>query len=174
VLDERDRAFLGDRAALVVGFVGPDGRPRAARGWSLEIDDDGTLCRLLVEDFEAPHLRHLVPGGLIAVTGADVPTLKAFGLKGEVVSLEVADDRDRSRYERHCDAFFDDIEVTDHTPRQLLDRMRPGELAAVTFRVTQTFDQSPGPAAGRCLDGTGESADTGESGDPDGTAGTAP
>ena len=28
VLDEPTRAFLGDRAALIVGFVGADGRPR--------------------------------------------------------------------------------------------------------------------------------------------------
>ena len=151
MLDEPTRAFLGDRAALIVGFVGADGRPRAARGWSLEIDDDGVTCRLLVEAFDEPQLRPLVPGGLLAVTGADVPTLRAFGLKGELVAVEPADDHDLICYERHCDAFFDDIEATDLTPRSLLDRMRPGDLAAVTFRVTETYDQSPGPAAGRRL-----------------------
>ncbi len=154
MLDERTRAFLSDRAALIVGFVGPDGRPRAARGWGLEITDvDADLCRLLLEQREVPHLEHLVPGGPIAVTGADVVSLSSIGLKGPVASIGPVDDHDLEHHRRHCDAFFDDIEATDHTPRHLLDHFRPGSLVACTFRVAQVFDQSPGPAAGRSLEG---------------------
>ena len=150
MLDERTRAFLSDRAALIVGFVGPDGLPRASRGWGMEIVDDD-LCRLLVDGCDVPHLGHLVPGGLIAVTGADVVSLRSIGLKGPIEAIEPTDDHDIAHHLRHTDAFFDDIEATDHTPRHLLDRFRPGALVAVTFRATQVFDQSPGPAAGRSM-----------------------
>jgi hypothetical protein len=154
VLDERTRAFLCDRAALIVGFVGPDGRPRATRGWGMEIPGhDPTRCRLLLEQREVPFLQHLVPGGLLAVTGADVVSLSSIGLKGPIDSIGPVDQHDIDHHLRHCDAFFDDIEATDHTPRHLLDHFRPGSLAACSFRVAQVFDQSPGPAAGRSLDG---------------------
>jgi hypothetical protein len=152
VLDERTRAFLSDRAALIVGFVGLDGRPRASRGWGMEVvDDEHARCRLLVDRCDLPHLEHLVPGGLIAVTGADVVSLRSIGLKGPVEAVDSTDEHDLEHHLRHTDAFFDDIEATDHTPRHLLDRFRPGALVAVTFRATQVFDQSPGPAAGRSL-----------------------
>jgi hypothetical protein len=160
VLDERNRAFLCDRAALIVGFVGPDGKPRAARGWGLQIpDDDPSRCRLLVDQREVPFLQHLVPGGLIAVTAADVVSLRSIGLKGPVESVGPVDQHDVDHHLVHCDRFFDDIEATDHTPRHLLDHFRPGPLAAVTFRAAQVFDQSPGPAAGRALDGADDRPD---------------
>jgi hypothetical protein len=156
VLDDRTRAFLCDRAALIVGFVGPDGRPRATRGWGMEITDgDGEAepdrCRILLEQCQVRHLEHLVPGGLLAVTGADVVSLRSIGLKGPVEAIEAIDEHDLEHHRRHCDAFFDDIEATDHTPRRLLDRFRPGSLVACTFRAEQVFDQSPGPAAGRSI-----------------------
>jgi hypothetical protein len=166
VLDERTRAFLCDRAALIVGFVGPDGRPRAARGWGLAIpDDDPALGRLLLEEREVPFLEHLAPGGMIAVTAADVISLRSIGLKGPVEAVGPADQHDIDHHLVHCNRFFDDIEATDHTPRHLLDHCRPGTLAAVTVRTTQVYDQSPGPAAGRSLDGS-DRPDDGSGGAP--------
>lgn len=152
MLDERIRAFLCDRAALIVAFVGPDGRPRATRAWGLEMDgDDPATCRLLLERCQMEHIAHLVPGGLIAVTAADVVSFRSFGIKGRLESIGPVDEHDLAHYERHAAGFFDDIEATDRTPRAVLDRFRPGVLMACTFRAEQAYDQSPGPAAGREL-----------------------
>ena len=129
MLDERTRAFLSDRAALIVGFVGPDGRPRAMRGWGMEIpDDDPSRCRLLLEQCEVPFLEHLVPGGLVAVTGADVVSLSSIGLKGPIESIEPVEQHDIDHHLRHCAAFFDDIDALsgafDERVLNVADRLR--------------------------------------------------
>jgi hypothetical protein len=82
VLEADTASFLGDKAALIVGLVGQDGRPLAARGWGFTVlDHVGGRSRLLLDADELHLVSHLAGGGAIAVTGSDVPTPTASTLR---------------------------------------------------------------------------------------------
>ncbi len=105
----------------------------------LDASDDATLANLRRD---GDH------GGRIAITVADVRTLRSFQLKGRVAALDPATEADREKADRYCDDFFTDIEVTDGTPRVLTERLRPARYVACTVEVEEAFDQTPGPHAG--------------------------
>ncbi|MCB1016579.1 MAG: pyridoxamine 5'-phosphate oxidase family protein [Acidimicrobiales bacterium] len=153
--DGIDRALAERGCALVVGTVGRDGSPHAGRGWGLTLSPASpSPVRLLLDagdEVTLANLRH-ARGGRIAVTGADVETLRSFQLKGRVVAIEDATDDDLEKLGRYCDDFFTDIEVTDGTPRHLTERLRPATCVACTIEVDEAFDQTPGPGAGSRVD----------------------
>jgi hypothetical protein len=141
--------FLSDKAALIVGVVGVDGRPYAARGWGLTIVDRvGGASRLLVDADDLPRLVHLAEGGAIAVTGSDVLTLRSSQLKGRVEGFDDPTAADEVHAVRYREGYFGDIEAADHFPRHTLERHRPDRVAVCRLVVDEVFDQTPGPHAG--------------------------
>lgn len=148
-----DRTLAERGCALTVGTVGPDGAPHASRAWGLTLTATSTSpVRLLLAADDATTLANLGRdgdhGGRVAITGADVRTLRSFQLKGRVTALEPATEEDHEKADRYCDDFFTDIEVTDGTPRVLTERLRPANYVACTVEVEEAFDQTPGPQAG--------------------------
>lgn len=151
--DGIDRTLAERGCALTVGTVGPDGAPHASRAWGLTSTPAATSpVRLLLDADDATTLANLERagshGGRIAITGADVRTLRSFQLKGRVTSLEAATEEDHEKADRYCDDFFADILVTDGTPRVLTERLRPARYLACTVEVEEAYDQTPGPHAG--------------------------
>jgi hypothetical protein len=149
-VDEPTRAFLEAGSALIIGTVDAGGQPHAGRGWGLDVVA-GMQMRLLLDASDAGTLAHAAAGGAIAVTAADVRTLRSVQLKGHAVGVEDATDEDRARSERYCEAFFTDILETDGTPRALTARMVPPDVVACTIEVDELYDQTPGPGAGAPL-----------------------
>jgi hypothetical protein len=148
-----DRTLAERGCALIVGTIGPDGAPHAARAWGLTLTARTTSpVRLLLDASDDATLANLRRdgdhGGRIAITVADVRTLRSFQLKGRVAALDPATEADREKADRYCDDFFTDIEVTDGTPRVLTERLRPARYVACTVEVEEAFDQTPGPHAG--------------------------
>lgn len=148
-----DRELAERGCALVVGTVGPDGAPYASRGWGLSLTPTTTgPVRLLLNAGDETTLANLrrsdASGGRIAVTGADVVTLRSFQVKGRVTAVEPATDDDEAKADRYADEFFTDIEATDGTARVLTERLRPTSYVACTVQVDEAYDQTPGPAAG--------------------------
>lgn len=150
MLDDELRNLLEGGCALIVGSVDAAGSPHAARGWGLDVVSlDPCVARLLVDAHDTRALADLVAGRPVAITGADVPTLRSVQLKG--TSRGVADpaEGDEARTARYVQGFYDDIERTDGTPRPVLRRMTPAAVVPVLVEVEEVFDQTPGPAAGR-------------------------
>jgi hypothetical protein len=142
-------SFLEGRGAQIVGVVDADGVPFAARAWGMVQDPHEPLrFRVLLDGADADHLRHLEGGGHIAITVADVPTLRSCQVKGRVESFLPVTDDDLDVWERHADGVFDDIEATDRIPRHLIERIRPWTVIACTIQVEEVYDQTPGPGAG--------------------------
>lgn len=154
--DGIDRELAERGCALVVGTVRPDGSAYASRGWGLTLTParNGPV-RLLLDASDAVTLANLrrEDDGRVAVTGADVVTLRSFQVKGRVVAIDDATDEDLAKVDRYCDEFFTDIEVTDGTPRALTERLRPAAYVACTVAVDEVYDQTPGPEAGSRVDG---------------------
>ncbi|HEY6533623.1 MAG TPA: hypothetical protein VIY72_15045 [Acidimicrobiales bacterium] len=149
VLEADTARFLGDKAGLIIGVVGLDGRPFATRGWGLTVLDRATgRSRLLIDAAERCLFDHLAGGGAIAVTGSDVPSLRSCQVKGHVEDFDEVTDADIEHSAHYCAGFFGDIEAADHFPLHLLERIRPDELAACHFVIEEVYDQTPGPNAG--------------------------
>src|SRR5690606_7630371 len=87
----------------------------------------------------------------VAVTGADVVTLRSLQLKGRVVAVGPPDDGDRALADQHADVFTRKIEATDGHPREGMLRFLPTDLVMVDIVVDEAFDQTPGPGAGAIL-----------------------
>jgi hypothetical protein len=145
-------AFLEGGCSLVIGSVGADGAPTASRGWGLTmLSRERGECRLLLDAAAERFIDNLHRTGVIAVTAADVPTLRSIQLKGVVTDIEPATDADRDRADQYTCAFFDDIEHTDGTDRRVLEHMRPREFVASLATFDRIYDQTPGPSAGAAL-----------------------
>ncbi len=153
VIDEQLRAFLERGCALIVGTAGPDLTPHAQRAWGCSVVGPDEV-RLLLDGSDLVQRGNLEGGGRIAVTSADVRDLRSVQLKGRVVAIEedpTADDLDRC--EVHNDELFTDIEVTDHFPRTLVERMIPRRYVVAVVHVEELYDQTPGPSAGNRVTG---------------------
>jgi hypothetical protein len=142
-------AFLEGGCSLVVGTVGAGNEPTAARGWGLTVlSRESGDCRLVL-DLTARRTRaDLTTTGAIAVTAADVPTLRSIQLKGVALEIEPATDADRERAREYRTAFFGDVHRTDGTDLGVLNRMFPADFFVCVVRFSESYDQTPGPVAG--------------------------
>lgn len=144
--------FLEGGCALIIGAVAPDGEPHATRGWGLTVlPGDGSRLRLLLPSDDDTAIELLAAGGRIAITGADVSTLRAMQLKGRSLGIEPATDADRARGREYTEAFFADIETADRYDRPQLHRFEPSGYVACLVVVDDLYDQTPGPGAGAAL-----------------------
>jgi hypothetical protein len=140
-----------DGSALIVGAADRDGTPYATRGWGAAILDDGDALRVYVDADDTQLVPKLAPSARIAVTGGDVRTLASAQVKGRVRAVDELSALDIATRERATECFIRDVHETDHTPREMLERMVPARFVAVTLDVEELYDQTPGPKAGATL-----------------------
>lgn len=148
-------AFLQSGCSTIVGVLTPSGEPFATRAWGTEILSGAP-----------PRLRLLVGAGAfasigrfagdsaafaVAVTGADVRTLRSLQVKGTGHDLEPPTAADLARSQEFCRCFFADVEATDGISASLMNRLVPADLLACTVDVAEIYDQTPGPGAGARL-----------------------
>lgn len=148
MIDEALRVFLERGCAMVVGTASSDGVPHAQRGWGCSVTGPTTM-RVLLDDSDDVLRQHLGAGSRIAVTSADVRTLRSVQLKGRISGVEdEPSSDDLARCHAHNEELFTDIEEADHYPRALTERMVPPGYLVATVEVEELYDQTPGPSAG--------------------------
>ena len=141
-------SILEAGTSLIVGTVGADGEPRATRAFALTIvDDDANRVRVVVSADDPVAIAHLETGA-IAVTAADVRTLRSVQLKGRITAVEPSTEQDRQTMDEHSSLFFQAIADTDGHELGRTCRMLPLSILSVEFVVDELFNQSPGPGAG--------------------------
>jgi hypothetical protein len=147
-------AFLEGGCALIVGTVGGDGEPRANRAFGLTVLPGAAdvAVRVLLDTNDPVIRENLETTGHIAITAGNVQTLHSTQLKGRAVAIEAGTDADRERAARYVREFADDVVAVDRTPRELIARMMPPDVFAVTVAVAELYDQTPGPGAGGRLE----------------------
>lgn len=149
MFDDDTTAFLQSGCGLLVGTVAADGAPHAGRAWGLEVVDPAAgRLRLLLDAADTLTLANVADTGVVAVTAADVRTLRSLQLKGRIVGLAEAEGPDRARAARYCDELWTAVEETDGEPRELLEQLTPAAYRVAVVEATALFDQTPGPAAG--------------------------
>jgi hypothetical protein len=160
-LEPEMEAFLHSGCALIVGLTSERGEPFATRGWGATVlhaaggdaPSESLQLRVLVDAAEELAVDLMGSGCAVALTAADVITLRSVQFKGRATGRAAATPADRDRADAYCDQFFADIASADLTPTELLERMRPTEVVACTVEIDEMFDQTPGPGAGGCLQG---------------------
>ena len=148
--------FLESGCGLIVGTASSTGEPRANRGWGLEVLDAGRV-RVLLRSDDSVLTDDLTANPLLAVTGADVHTLRSVQLKGRAGTVEPASSADHERSARYRRDFFAAIQAIDGFTTTQLDRLVPDGLVACEMVVTEVYDQTPGPGAGASIVRTGSS-----------------
>jgi hypothetical protein len=147
VIDQALTAFLERGGAMIIGTVTPDGMPHAQRCWGCAVLGPTTI-RIALDASDGELASHLVVGGRIAITSADVRTLRSVQLKGRISAVEDPGPDDLARCDAHNDELFTDIYEADHFPRELTERMVPPGYIVAVVEVEDLFDQTPGPGAG--------------------------
>jgi hypothetical protein len=158
VLDATVSALIeSDAGAGVVGLLTHEGEPWATRCWGVRIvAHDPLQLRLLLPAGSLARLGRRAGAAdrfPLALTVADVASLRSVQVKGTAHSLEAPTDDDLARFEVHCAALLEAINTTDGYPPELMVRWPPTDVVAATLDVDAVFDQTPGPDAGARLDG---------------------
>ena len=138
----------------IIAFIGTRNRAlRPGVAWASAVKADaagGTITFLLPDAESARPLADIAENGLIALTALDPLSHECYQYKGRFLSQRAGNDDDRA---------LSDIQHAKACAR--VDEMRlPGELfarfvywpgTAITFRVEEIYDQTPGPNAGKQL-----------------------
>lgn len=143
--------FLESGLAVVVGTRDGDLQPDGAAGWAVEIDEErGRLTVFLHEIAAEALLRNLKSHPEIAVN-LDQPTShRACQVKGVFVASRPARPDERELVERQVEGFRNDLSMIGF-PRALTAAWQTWPCVALEMRVTQLFEQTPGPGAGGLL-----------------------
>jgi rhamnose utilization protein RhaD (predicted bifunctional aldolase and dehydrogenase) len=140
--------ILETGAGLIVGTVSDEGVPRADRAWAASIVDADEKRLRFVMSADSPDVVDNLQSGRVALTGAEVTTYQSVQLKGRPVVVEAPTAEDVELARQQSETFFDAVHRTDGNPQEALRRMLPHEMVAVEMIVEESFDQTPGPAAG--------------------------
>lgn len=150
-MDDELAAFLESGLAIVVATRDGDLQPDGAVAWAVRVEEDRERLTLFMHPQAAREmLRNLERCPEIAVD-LDLPTThRACQLKGIHLSARPARDDERGLVERQVDAFSADLEGIG-IPRALNPGWRIWPCTALEMRVTQLFEQTPGPGTGEPL-----------------------
>ena len=141
-------SILEAGTSLIVGTVGADGEPRATRAFALTVIDDAAPAVRVVPSADDPVVLEHLATGAIAVTAADVRTLRSVQLKGRITRVEPSTDDDARMVEEHSSAFFQAIHDTDGHDLEISRRLLPLATISIVMVVDELYDQTPGPGAG--------------------------
>jgi hypothetical protein len=151
VLPDDVVALLESGCSTFLGAVGADGRPVASHCMGIQVVEDGTRLRVMVNADEAEAIADLQATRVVALGATDVYTLRSIQVKGAVVAVEPVTAADRVRTDAYIAAFSQAILETDGTEWELMRRAIPRDFVALVMTIEDVFEQTPGPQAGTNL-----------------------
>jgi hypothetical protein len=147
VIDELSE-FLQQLNAMTMGTRTADNQPHVHMGLGCRVEDAERL-RVFVADFAMHQLEEsLRDDGQVAVTIGNPMSHESYQFKGVAERVAPCDDADKAASESYL---RDLIEMTIQgygMPESLRDAVRPAAVA-VTVKVREVFNQTPGPNAGQ-------------------------
>jgi hypothetical protein len=143
--------FLQSGLSINVGTRDDDLQPEGAVAWAARVHDDRAHLTLFMHKEAARSmLRNLKVHPEIAID-FDLPTShRACQLKGCFVSTRPGKAAERAEVERQLEAFGKDLEAIG-IPREMVSGWEIWPCVAIQVRVTELFEQTPGPGAGEPL-----------------------
>jgi len=151
LISDELKAFLESGLSIVIATRDGELQPDGAVAWAARVTDGGAGITLYLHDAAARQmLRNLKRYPEIAID-FDLPTShRACQVKGVYLSSRRAKAGERGEVERQLEAFAADLEEIG-IPRAMLTGWEAWPCTAFDLRVTELFEQTPGPGTGEPL-----------------------
>jgi hypothetical protein len=138
--------------SIVVGAVDANGIPSCCRAYAIRSDDDlETLTIYLPVATSHDAIECLATTKRLAVGATHPMESSATQIKGTTIETRLAREEDEGAFvQRRLEAFAD-LLVGSGVPRRLTRSVAHWPAFAVTIRVAEIYEQTPGPKAGTRL-----------------------
>jgi hypothetical protein len=143
--------FVESGVSILVGTTDDRLRPACMRALGARISQDRTSVTVFLPEATArATLANLAANGRIAVAFSRPLDHRSIQIKGACLGTRLASHDDRGTQERYRAAYFEQLHAVG-VPRSVARRIAWWPSVAVDVAVTELFEQTPGPAAGRRL-----------------------
>jgi len=143
--------FMESGVSILVGSRDASLRPACLRAMGVHVDRSSGIATVYLPRAIAERtVKNLRDNGQVAVTFSRAIDHRSVQLKGTCVEIRDSGDQDRAIQEKYRRAWFDQLGTIGMAPR-VLERAAWWPSVAVSFRVRETFEQTPGPLAGSRL-----------------------
>jgi hypothetical protein len=137
--------------SIIVAAVDVHGNPSCCRSYAIRSDDDlQTLTVYLPVATSHDAIQSLAVTKRLAVAATKMKESSATQLKGTTIETRLARDDEAAFLDASLDAFADRL-VELGVPRRLARSAVHWPAFAVTIRVEEIYEQTPGPKAGTRL-----------------------
>jgi len=144
-------ALIAGGVAVVVATRDEELRPDIARGWAPQVSEDGRDVTLCLSVHGRRTVDNLERRSEIAATFSLPTTYRSVQMKGVVVDVGEPTSAHMERARGHLEAFGREATQVGVPARHLARFFDTGRFVAVTFRVRELYDQTPGATAGARL-----------------------
>jgi hypothetical protein len=145
--------LLETGVSVMVGTRDASLMPECTRAWGIRIGAKrSTVTIFLSKTFAGKTLENLRDNGKIAVTCTRPTDHITCQLKGQVRNIKPVTSADRDVSRRWHKEFMAELKAIG-VPSALSDAWIVEPAVAVEISLTDVFDQTPGPGAGRKLEG---------------------
>jgi hypothetical protein len=144
--------LLQTGVSVMVGTRDASLMPECTRAWGIQIGADrGAVTIFLSESFAGKTIENLRGNGKIAVTCTRPTDHTTCQLKGQVSRITPASSSHRDASRRWHRDFVAELRAIG-VPTKLSEAWIVEPSVAVEIAVTEVFDQTPGPGAGRKIE----------------------
>jgi hypothetical protein len=151
LLSEALAGFLESGLSINVATRDRECQPDGALAWAVRVHDDRLHLTVFLYEKSAPAmLRNLSTHPEIALAFDQPTSHRACQIKGRFVSTRRGKRTERAEIQRQVDGFFTELEAIG-IPRAMVAGRKIWPCVAIELRVTQLFEQTPGPGAGEPL-----------------------
>jgi hypothetical protein len=148
---ERIQHCLLPGRSILVGSVDPRGVPSCCRGIAIASADDlQTLTVYVPVATSQDTMRNVGLTRRLAVAASNPVDNCSTQLKGSATDARLAREDERDVVRRSLDAFTDALDRIG-VPRRLTNSVAHWPAFAITMRVEEIYEQTPGPQAGTRL-----------------------
>jgi hypothetical protein len=148
MMDARIKRCLDPGLSILVGTVDPHNVPSCCRAIAIASTDNlQTLTVYVPIATSQEAIRNIALTGRIAVVASYPIDNCSTQMKGTVTEARLAREDEAERVRRGVDAFADVLDRIG-VPRRRTRSMAHWPAFAVTMRVEEIFEQTPGPQAG--------------------------
>jgi hypothetical protein len=148
-LSEELAEFVEGGLSMLVGTRDAALRPKVERAVGAFVGPDReSLTVYLNKVLATTAIANLNENGCIALTVSRPYDHRSLQLKGKVIGLRDATEEDRVRQERWLTGFVEHLYIVG-LPRSIIRTLKVFPSVAVSMRIEDMFEQTPGPGAGR-------------------------
>jgi hypothetical protein len=143
--------FVESGVSILVGTADERLRPACMRALGARVSQDRASVTVFVPEASARAiLANLAANGRVAVAFSRPLDHRSIQIKGACLGTRPASADDRGVQERYRAAYFEQLHAVG-VPRAVARRIAWWPSVAVDVRVTELYEQTPGPGAGRRL-----------------------